>query len=129
MAHSNSVRRPRLVARACRRLSAAPGLPLAEHLPQAQIERAVRAAGVGFRHRLFAPALTLWTFLSQALDPDHSCRQAVARLLAWRCARRLPPCSADAGAYCKARARLPEAALAQRTRDTGRRLLDQAAPA
>jgi hypothetical protein len=102
---------------------------LAEHLPQAQIERAVRAAGVGFRHRLFAPALTLWTFLSQALDPDHSCRQAVARLLAWRCARRLPPCSADAGAYCKARARLPEAALAQRTRDTGRRLLDQAAPA
>jgi hypothetical protein len=71
----------------------------------------------------------VWTFLSQVLDPDHSCRPAVARWLAWRTARGRSAGSADTGGSGKARARLPEAALAQLTRDTGRRLREQAASA
>lgn len=72
--------------------------------------------------------MTLWVFLTQVLDPDHSCRQAVARLLAYRSRRGLPPCAADPSASCKARRRLPEGILARLTRDTGRRPLDQASP-
>jgi hypothetical protein len=112
----------------CRELIRRPGLPFAEHLPAEQIQQAVRAAGGVFRERIFTPAVTLWTFLSQVLDPDHSCRQAVARLLAWRTTTGLPPCSADNGAYCKARGRLPEQALANLTRQTGPALMDKADP-
>ena len=30
---------------------------------------------------IYTPLVTLWMFLGQVIDPDHSCRQAVARLL------------------------------------------------
>jgi hypothetical protein len=113
-------------ANTCRALVASPGLALAEHLPEQQINDLVKDAGVSFRQRIFTPAVTLWTLLTQVLDPDHSCRQAVARLLAFRVSRGLPPCSADAGAYCKARARLPESVLQQLTRATGQQLAGQA---
>jgi len=128
MSQSTLVPVPRTVGGVCRALIRHPGLPFAEHLPVEQIREAVRDAGGVFRERIFSPAVTLWTFLSQVLDPDHSCRQAVARLLAWRTTVGLPPCSADNGAYCKARGRLPEEALANLTRQTGRRLLAQAEP-
>jgi hypothetical protein len=62
--------------------------------------------------------------LHQCLDPDPSCQQAVARLLAYRAARGLPDRSADAGAYCKARQRLPEGLLRALTRRTGRGIMD-----
>src|SRR5580704_13830770 len=102
------------------------GLPFAEHLPAELIHRTARRLGVGFRQRVYTPAVTLLTFLSQVLDHDHSCRQAVARLLAFRSARGLRPCAPDTGAYCKARGRLPEPLLRELTRDTGRRVAEQA---
>jgi hypothetical protein len=46
--------------------------------------------------------------LGQVLSADHSCRAAVARLIAHRLSRRERPCSATTGAYCQARKRLPE---------------------
>ncbi len=110
-------------------LRQAHGLPFAEHLPTERIHRTAGRLGVFFRDRIYTPAVTLWTFLSQVLDPDHSCRQAVARLLAFRTARGLRPCSPDTGAYCKARGRLPERLLQELTRDTGRRVAEQAPPA
>ena len=45
--------------------------------------------------RIFTPLVTVALFLSQVLSVDHSCRGAVARLLAWRSARGLPACSPD----------------------------------
>jgi len=114
------------VAKTCRQLQDGEGLPFAEHLPIHVVHAALRHVGGAFRQRLYTPALTLWTFLSQLLDPDHSCRQAVARLLAWRAARGRTLRSPRTGAYCKARGRLPEALLAHLTRETGRRLLDAA---
>jgi Transposase DDE domain len=71
---------------------------------------------------IFTPSVTLAVFLGQVLAADHSCRAAVARLLAWRAARGLPPCSADTGGYCKARQRLPESVLPALVRDTADRL-------
>lgn len=105
------------------------GLPFAELLPIDLIHRTARRLGVRFRHRLYTPAVTLLTFLSQVLDHDHSCRQAVARLLAWRCACGLRPCAPGTGAYCKARARLPEELLRELARDSGRAAAEQAPPA
>jgi hypothetical protein len=67
--------------------------------------------------RIYTPLVTICTFLAQVLSDDHSCRAAVARLLAWRTARGLSPCSADTGAYCKARQRLPEALMPRLVRD------------
>jgi hypothetical protein len=46
----------------------------------------------------------------------------VARLLAVRIARQERACSAETGAYCQARKRLPEAFFAQMARQTGQRL-------
>jgi hypothetical protein len=68
--------------------------------------------------RIYTPLVTLCTFLAQVLSDDHSCRAAVARLLAWRTAQGLPPCSADTGAYCKARQRLAETILPRLVRET-----------
>lgn len=117
---------PCQLARACRQLQQAQGLPFAEHLPARAVHAALRQVGGAFRHRLYTPAVTLWTFLSQLLDPDHSCRAAVARLLAWLVARGQAVCSPRTGAYCKARGRLPEALLAYLARDAGQRVLGAA---
>jgi hypothetical protein len=61
--------------------------------------------------RIFTPLVTLATFLFQILSNDHSCRNAVARLRAWRVAQGLPACSLKTGGYCRARQRLPESLL------------------
>jgi hypothetical protein len=111
-------------AAARRRFDQAAGLPFADCLPAAAVDEAIRAEGVRFRDRLYPPAVTLWVFLSQVLDAAHCCRQAVARFLAWRVSQGLAPCSADAGAYCKARGRLPEGVLARLARNAGRRPQD-----
>jgi hypothetical protein len=121
---------PRQPAFAVRQqLTERPGLPFADHLPATLIHDTAKTLGCLFRQRIFTPAVTLWTFLSQVLDPDHSCRQAVARLLAYRTSHGLRPCSPDNGAYCKARARLPEDLLRDLTRRTGYQLQEKAPPA
>ena len=101
------------------------GLPFSDVLPAQRVLDALAAAAVTFRDRLFTPVVTLWAFLSQVVSKDHSCLTAVARLNAYRVAHRRPPCSARTGSYCKARQRLPEAALARLARDTGRDLQRQ----
>jgi hypothetical protein len=107
-------------------LRQAHGLPFAELLPVDQIHAVAHRLRLTFRDRIFTPAVTLLTFLSQVLDRDHSCRQAVARLLAFRTSHGLRRCSPDTGAYCKARRRLPESLLQQLTRDVGRDTAAQA---
>ncbi len=128
MAHATPAPGARQVRALRQQLAHAPALPFADLLPAEVVTEALQAEQVTFRERLFSPLVTLWVFLSQALDPDHSCRAAVARFLAWRGSRGLAPCSADPGAYCKARGRLPEAVLARLTRTTGRQVQDQAPP-
>src|SRR5438067_13471216 len=90
MAHPTSPGCARQVATLQRQFAQAPGLPFAGALQPAAVEQALRQENVSFRDRLFSPLVTLWVFLSQALDPNHSCRAAVARFLAWRPARPMP---------------------------------------
>ena len=86
-------------------------LPFATLLPQDQVEQVLREENVSWSERLYTPLVTLWVFLSQVLDQDHSMRQAVARFIAQRLCNGQQPCSADTGAYAKARQRLPERVL------------------
>ena len=75
--------------------------------------------------RIFTPLVTLALFLGQVFSDDHSCRSAVARLLAWRTARGLPGCSPDSGGYCKARRRLSDTLLPRLTRESADRIETQ----
>lgn len=64
----------------------------------------------------------LWVFLSHFINTDHSCRSAVARLISHRVAAGQSACSARTGAYCQARARLPERFFARLVQLVGRAL-------
>jgi hypothetical protein len=104
------------------RFAQQPGTPFADLLPH-ETPQLLQA---DTNDPIYTPLVTLGIFLGQVLDPNGSCRQAVARLLAWRTARGLSPCSANTGAYCKARQRLPEEGLQALTRRAGATLRDQA---
>lgn len=88
-------------------LQEAPQLPFCDLLDADLVQDVLRSEKVTFRDRVYSPTVTLWTFLSQVLSTDHSCRLAVARLVAHRTARGQDPCSPETGSYCKARQRLP----------------------
>src|SRR5207237_1887912 len=98
-------------------------LPFTDVLTEDVITQALAAVG-GWLDRVFSPLVTLWVFLGQVLSADHSCRAAVVRLIAHRAARGQRPCSAQTGAYCRARKRLPEAFFSETALRTGRALDD-----
>src|SRR5262245_51648893 len=115
-------RRPRRQIEAPRtRLARADGLAFADILPADRVAAALRAEGVGWRHKVFTPVVTLWAFLAQVVGTDRCCRAAVARVAAWLVSRGRPT-RATTGGYCKARARLPEGLPRRLTRDVGRTL-------
>ena len=62
------------------------GLPFADILTEASIREVLNEHGVKFRDRVFSPVTTIWGFLSQVLSEDHSCRDAVSRIIAHRAA-------------------------------------------
>ena len=98
-------------------------------LPLQAVEDLCDQEGVSFGQGpddVWTPALTLWAFLAQCLAGHKSCVAAVARVLVLRVALGLPPCSAATGAYCKARAKLPEALLRRLTLRVGNAVEDQA---
>jgi hypothetical protein len=97
-------------------------LPFNDVLSESAIAQALKALDVVWLDRIFSPLVTLWVFLGQVLSQDHSCRAAVARLIAHRISRGQRPCSAETGAYCQARKRLPEEFYAEVARKTGQSL-------
>jgi hypothetical protein len=98
-------------------------LPFTDVLTEGVIAHALATVGE-WLDRIFSPLVTLWVFLGQVLSADHSCRAAVARLIAHRVARGQKPCSAQTGAYCQARKRLSEAFFSEAALRTGRALDD-----
>lgn len=99
-------------------------LPFANVLSEGIVAQALLNLGVVWLDRVYSPLVTLWVFLGQVLSADHSCRAAVARLIAHQLSRGERPCSAETGAYCKARKRLPEKLFSNVARHTGRALDD-----
>lgn len=104
------------------------GLPFTDVLSEDMVAQALTTLKVFWRDRIYAPLVTLWVFLGQVLSADSCCRAAVARLLAHRLSQGQSPCSAETGAYCQARKRLPEAFFSEVARQTGRALDDNASP-
>jgi hypothetical protein len=98
------------------------GLPFAEVLTEASILDVLKEHAAPYRDRVFGPVTTIWGFLSQVLSDDHSCRDAVARVLAHRAAGGLRACSPNTASYCNARARLPTGVLRTLARRSAREL-------
>ncbi|MBD2534724.1 hypothetical protein H6G97_36765 [Nostoc flagelliforme FACHB-838] len=53
------------------------GLPFKELLPESTIKLAISELKIKYKKRLFDPFVTLWAFLSQVLDTDKTCHNAV----------------------------------------------------
>lgn len=104
-------------------------LPFASALTEDDFKRVALAERVNFGKQdddVYTPAVTLWAFIGQVLSGHKSCVAAVARIIVLRLAMGLAPCSAATGAYCKARAKLPEPFLRRLTYQVGREIEDQA---
>ena len=57
------------------------GLPFQELLKREIIEDILQEIGVKYKSRIYNPIVIVWSFLSQVLDPDHSCQNAVSRIM------------------------------------------------
>ena len=75
-------------------------LPFTNVLSEEVIAQSLMTIGSSWLDRIYTPLVTLWVFLGQVLSADHSCRAAVARLIAHLISRGESPCSAETGAYC-----------------------------
>src|SRR3954467_12929402 len=98
------------------------GLPFADVLTEASIRDAPNEHGVRYRDRIFSPVTTIWGFLSQVLNDDHSCRDAVTRIIAHRAASGLETCSPNTASYCTARGRLHTGVLSTLAKGTAKEL-------
>src|SRR4051812_5134371 len=93
------------------------------------VRGALAEEGVTFNACTYTPLVTLCVFLSQVLDPDHSCRAAVARLIVWLAIHRRKPCAPETNSYCEARQRLPLGVVTRLVRQTARGIDGRAADA
>jgi len=99
------------------------GLPFGNVLPEEQIERAFQEEGFALwaddeeEDAVYTPPVTLWTFLSQMLHKgeQRSCAAAVARVVVLLATLGHEPPSSNTGAYCRARAKLPEPVIRRLT--------------
>lgn len=82
------------------------GLPFADILTEDSIQEVLNEHGVTFRDRVYNPVTTIWGFLSQVLSEDHSCRDAVSRIIAHRASNGKAVCSPSTASYCNARSRI-----------------------
>jgi len=88
-------------------------LPFSDVLTEEEIEDAFDEQESWFAQEdddVFTPPVTLWGFLSQVLhkEEQRSCLAAVSRISVLLVALGRRPCAQNNGAYCKARAKLPE---------------------
>ena len=98
------------------------GLPFADILTEASIQKVLNEYGVSYRDRVFSPVTTIWGFLSQVLSEDHSCRDTVSRIIAHRTAHGMAMCSPNTASYCTARSRIPAPVLSTLARRTAEEL-------
>jgi hypothetical protein len=108
------------------------GLPFSEVLPEEEIEVTFAEENVSFARQaddIYTPAVTLWGWLSQTLQAGtlRSCVAAVSRVTVLCVALGREPPSPDTGAYCRARAKLPEPVL-RRLLYSGADALESRAP-
>jgi len=101
-----------------------------DFLSAKDILNAAVAENYHWRERIWTPIQTLWAFLVQVLEPDCSCREAVAHILAEQvaCGQQVTT-SPDPSAYCQGRQRLPLRLLKSVLQQVGQRLQAKAGSA
>jgi putative transposase len=104
-------------------------LPYHDLLDGEFVRSALAEEKLKFRVRTYTPLVTLWTFLTQVLDSDHSCRKAVSSLNAFLVSQAQPAVSPDTSNYCKARKRLPLSFVIRLVRKIGELLEKKASSA
>lgn len=93
------------------------GLAFSTVLSEERIEQAFEQADASFAEdeegAVYTPAVTLWAFLSQVLfkAEQRSCLAAVSRVAVFLVALGHKACSKNTGAYCRARAKIPNAVV------------------
>ena len=106
-----------------------PGLPFAGVLSAERIE------GVFARHvnlfaasNVYSTAVMVWSFLGQVLrdGKEAACQAAVARVVTYCQQHGIQAPTSDTGDYCRARAKLSEAALRDLTKEVAGEVEDQA---
>jgi hypothetical protein len=93
---------------------ASEALPFAHVLSAERIRRVfVKHGGLFGEHGIYSTARVVWSFLGQVLrdGKEASCQAAVARVVSACTHEQTAPPTADTGDYCRARAKLSEAAL------------------
>jgi putative transposase len=93
---------------------ASEALPFAGILSAERVERVfAKHEGLFGEHAIYSTAMMAWSFLGQVLrdGKDASCQAAVARVVSYCEHAQIAPPTADTGDYCRARAKLSEAAL------------------
>jgi putative transposase len=108
-----------------------PGLPFAQLLSAARIERVFARHGNLFGGPVYTTAVMVWSFLGQALrdGKEASCQAAVARVVAHQQQTDGATPTSDTGDYCRARAKLSEPALRALAVEIGAEVEQQAEPA
>lgn len=102
------------------RLKNSKELPFSKVLTKEDLSRHMQ--DIKYRERTFSPEVTLWAFLSQAIEDDKSQQAAVSRIVAAAIAHGERPPSANTSAYSQARSRLSEKILATLTRETAQQI-------
>jgi hypothetical protein len=128
MRHSTQGRIRRQVSFLRRQFLQEGDLPFTDVLSADVVSQALTTIGACWNDRIFTPLVTLWVFLGQVLSADHSCRAAVARLIAHRVSQGHRPCCSETGGYCQARKRLPERFFSAVARLVGNNLDAQVDP-
>ncbi len=108
----------------------APGLPFREVFAEELLERVAAEEAMTFGtgpEAIYSVAVIVWAFLTQVASKDQTCRQTVARVLAYLVTSGREPCSARTGAYCKARQKLSQQFLRRLTLSVGEQV-EQGAP-
>ena len=98
------------------------GLPFADIFTETCIQDVLNEHSVNYRDRVFSPVTTIWGFLSQVLSDDHSCRDAVSRIIAHRAANGDTVCSPNTASYCSSRSRVLTGVLSTLARRTAEEL-------
>ena len=105
------------------------GLPFADVLSAERINRNfAKHGGLFGRYGVYTTAIMVWSFLGQVLCDvkEASCQAAVARVVSYCEQARIDSPTEDTGDYCRARAKLSEAALHELSCEVASELEDSA---
>lgn len=97
-------------------------LAFKELLPREEVVSLMK--GDNHRDRVYTPEVTLWAFLSQAIDADKSQQAAVSRVVAAAIINGEPRPSANTSAFSQARSNLQEESISLLAKNTAQQVVE-----